>query len=180
VCLPLLWALGVPQLPTFGLFADRPPAGEQTWGLTYFSKDIGPTGQTSICVQDSPSSFAWHDQQSAGGSSDPAAVVLIRFAIGTAALQTSTTVLPVNAIVLEAMLDVGAPYSAGTKIAIGQPLSPSLFQADGDNAPTRAGLYSAPQDTPIATAGPVAVSVSGTPGAGAGFCLVRYVVTPQT
>jgi hypothetical protein len=104
----------------------------------------------------------------------------IRFAIGTAAAQNSATSIPNGSIVVDAELDIVTPYSAGTTIEIGNAGNAALLMPTGDNTPTIAGLYQDHQDTAFA-GGPatVLVTVGGAPAAGAGFCIVRYVQTPQ-
>jgi hypothetical protein len=49
-----------------------------------------------------------------------------------------------------------------------------------DNVPQSTGLYAVHQDTTWAGPALILVTVGGAPGAGAGVCIVRYVVNPQT
>jgi hypothetical protein len=121
----------------------------------------------------------WIRQVTGGGSADPAAVLEIRFLIGTSPSQPSTTVLPAGAIVNSAQVEIVTPYSLGATIQVGQAPSPSLFQGVTDNNPQIANLYGAEQNT-VVTANPVLVTVGGAPGVGSGFCVVRYVVVPKT
>ena len=104
----------------------------------------------------------------------------IRFAITNAAAQNSTTQIPNNAIVVDAELDIVTPYSGGATITVGNAGTPALLMGTGDNNPQAAGLYQVHQDTSY-TGGPatVLVTVAGAPAAGAGFCIVRYIQTPQ-
>ena len=118
---------------------------------------------------------------SGGGAAE---VTEIRFAIGTGASQTSTTAIPANAIVVDAELDTQSPgttpYSPGTTIQVGSATSLALLMATTDSVPSSAGLYAAHQSTGWGGAGSkVTVTVAGAPVAGAGFCIVRYVETPQ-
>lgn len=116
-----------------------------------------------------------------GGQSDPGYKVQeIRFAITTAASQSSATQVPSGSIVVDAEVDITTPYSGGATITIGNSGTPSAFMGTGDNNPQSVGLYSAHQDTvwPGATAS-VLVTVAGAPAAGAGFAIIRYVPAPQ-
>jgi hypothetical protein len=124
-----------------------------------------------------------------GGGASPsgggeAAVTEVRFAIGTGATQTSATAIPANADVVYAAIDTQSPgttpYSPGTTIEVGSATSLALLMATTDSVPTSAGLYAAPQSTGWGVVGSkVTVTVFGGPVAGAGFCIVRYVETPQ-
>jgi hypothetical protein len=77
-------------------------------------------------------------------------------------------------------LDITTPYSAGATISVGNATTNNLLMGTTQNTATLAGLYSLVQDTTFTPADPVQVTVSGSPAAGAGFCIVRYVVTPQS
>jgi hypothetical protein len=120
-----------------------------------------------------------------GGSSSPsgggtAAVTEVKFAIGIDATQTSATIIPANATIVDAELDISTPYDAGTTIEVGSATSLALLQSTTDNVATSTGLYAVHQDTPWGAAGSkVTVTVAGAPAAGAGACIVRYVETPQ-
>lgn len=107
------------------------------------------------------------------------AVQEVRFAIGTGATQLSQTLLPNNAVVLEAQLNITAPYSAGATIQVGNATTAALLMTAGQSNPQVAGLYSNQQDTLFTPAGAVQVTVAGAPGAGAGVCIVRYVQVPN-
>jgi hypothetical protein len=48
--------------------------------------------------------------------------------------------------------------------------------ATTDNSPTAAALYDVPQDTTSAGLDVVRTTISGAPGAGAGFVVVKYAV----
>lgn len=99
----------------------------------------------------------------------------IRFAITTTATQTSTALLPANAVVLRATLNVVTPYSVATTITIGQVGALTLLQAATDNLATAAGLYLVPQETDWgAVALAVVATIAGAPAAGAGFVTVEY------
>lgn len=103
----------------------------------------------------------------------------IRFAINNTASQTSATSIPANAYVLSSEVEITTPYSPGATIKVGQSGTTDLLQATADVVATVADTYSAPQDTAWgASALPVLVTVAGSPAAGAGFVVVRYV-TPN-
>jgi len=104
----------------------------------------------------------------------------IRFPIGTGAAQNSGTAPPNGAIVTDAELDIGIAYSPGASIQVGIAGTPALLMGAGDNVPQAPGpLYAVHQVTPWTALGPVLVSVAGAPVAGSGFCILRYVQTPQ-
>lgn len=107
--------------------------------------------------------------------STPGAVQAIDFAIALLSVN-SVTSFPAGAIILRADVTITTPYTAGTTIQVGQAGNPSLFQAAADNVPTVNNTYSAPQRTAAAAAAPVAVTIGGAPGAGAGFVTVQYSV----
>lgn len=105
------------------------------------------------------------------------AIYEIRFAITTAASQSSATTIPANAIVLRAYLDVTTPYSAGATIQVGQTGTTALLMGTADNFPTVAGIYDADQDTAWgASALAALVTIGAAPAAGAGFCGVLYTL----
>jgi hypothetical protein len=105
----------------------------------------------------------------------------IRFAIGTSGTYNSTTQIPLNAIVIDCEVDITTAYSNGTTIEVGNASSPALLMATSGNNPQAVGLYWLHQDTAY-TGGPatVLVTIGGSPSAGAGFAIVRYVQAPQT
>lgn len=106
------------------------------------------------------------------------ALFCIRFAITNAASQSSTNLIPANAVVARALLDITTPYSGGATISVGQTGNAALLMATGDSAPTIANVYDATiEDTAWgASALAVLVTVAGAPAAGAGFCAVYYSV----
>jgi len=110
------------------------------------------------------------------GGSSSGVVQTIRFAIGTGATQNSASSIPATAVVQDCVVRIDTPYSPGTTISVGRSGSAALVQATTDNDPTIAGLYQAPQDTLWGVLGQVQVTVGGSPGAGAGYCSVNYVV----
>ena len=114
------------------------------------------------------------DGYSGGGASG--VVQTIRFAIGTGATQDSVTNIPAAAVVQSCVLRLDTPYSLGTTISVGRSGSIALVQATTDNDPTTAGLYQVPQDTLWGVLGPVRITIGGSPGVGAGYCSVNYVV----
>jgi hypothetical protein len=140
------------------------------------------TALTGGTISFAADSMYWWDTTSGawinvGGSTMSGAQRVIKFATTNAASQSSTAEIPANAVVLSATLEVTTPYSAGATVSIGRTGSTALIQATTDNLATVAGTYDVPQDTAWgATALPVLITVAGTPAAGAGFCIVQYVV----
>jgi len=108
-------------------------------------------------------------------------VIEIRYAIGTGASQDSPKLVPDGAIVTDGELDITTPYSPGTTIVLS--VAGIVIMKAADSNPTAAlidppsgNLYGVHQDTAI-SGGPASahVAVSGAPGVGAGFAIVRYV-----
>ena len=112
-----------------------------------------------------------------GGTSLSGSMRVIRHAITNAASQSSTAVIPANAVVRSMTLDIVTPYSAGATITVGQTGSAALLGATTDNLATVAGQYEVNQDTSWgASALAVLITVAGSPAAGAGYCVVHYTV----
>ena len=108
-----------------------------------------------------------------GGAS--AAIMEVRFVLGTGAAQSSVTSIPAGATIVEATLSVTTPYSGGTTISLGQTGSVSLLQATTDNVATAANQYEVKQDTPWgAGALQVLATISGAPSVGAAVVIVKY------
>ena len=108
-------------------------------------------------------------------------VSCIDFAIGTAASQSSVTVIPANAIILRCDVTPTIPaYSAGATISVGQTGTPALLQNPADNIPQDGFTdFSALQRTPWGAAPlPVLVTVTGAPALGVGRVTVLYTL-PQ-
>ena len=102
----------------------------------------------------------------------------IQFALGTTTAASATSI-PAGAIVLRAMLDVTAPYDAGTLIEVGRTGNLSLLMGTGDSFPATVDGYDAPQDTAWGgTALPVITTIVGAPAAGAALVTVEYAI-PQ-
>ena len=80
---------------------------------------------------------------------------------------------------IEAELDITTPYSGGTTITVGNATTANLLMLTTDSDPTTNGIYQVSQDTTFTPVDPVQVTVAGSPGAGAGQCIVRYVITPN-
>jgi hypothetical protein len=107
------------------------------------------------------------------------ALFWIRMPITNAASQSSTTVIPANAVVARAVVTVTTTYSAGATISVGQTGTTALLMATADSSPTIVNSYDAPQDTAWgASALAVLVTIGGAPAAGAGFVSIYYAV-PQ-
>lgn len=113
----------------------------------------------------------------AGGSLMSGALRIIRYAVTNAATQDSASLIPANAVILRARLNVVTPYSGGATVSIGRAGSTSLLQVTTDNRPTVADIYEVPQETAWGGAAfAVRTTVGGAPAAGAGFVLVEYSV----
>lgn len=114
---------------------------------------------------------------SVAGVSLSGAIREIRYTLNNAASQSSATVIPANAIIVEAMLDITTPYSGGATISVGQTGTTALLMATTDNLATVNGVYATPQDTSWGgSALAVLTTVAGAPAAGAGKCIVKYCV----
>ena len=109
-------------------------------------------------------------------SSDPP-IRELRFAITTDSAQTSALCAPTNGIVTGVQLDIVTPYSAAATIRVGISGALSQFMEASDSYPQNAGLYVVDQDAPLAAAASVLVTISGSPSAGAGFCIVQYAIS---
>lgn len=113
----------------------------------------------------------------AGGSGASGAVRTIRFAITNAASQSSATLIPANAFVQDAKLEVTTPYSAGATVTVGQTGSAALLLATTDNLPQTAAIYDVEGDIAWgASALAALVTVAGAPAAGAGFVVITYAL----
>lgn len=140
---------------------------------------VALTGGTAIFLADSL--YMWDAVTTswinAGGSSISGSVREIRLPITNAASQSSAAVVPANAVVVEAELDITTPYSGGATITVGRTGSPSLLLGTTDNQATVANRYKAELDQAWgASALAVLVTVAGAPAAGAGFAIVKYCV----
>jgi len=111
-------------------------------------------------------------------SSITGAVQMIRIPIGTATVN-SATVMPVGAVVIDAGLDITAPYTVGATIALGTPAVVSQFQTTSDNDPQAVNLYTKEQDT-VVNSSPATLQATITgASAGAGFAYVTYSASPN-
>lgn len=130
-------------------------------------------GLTPVAAND----YATKAYVDSGGASG--AVQEIRFAIGTGALQTSTTSIPANAFITEATVEITTPYTGGTTISVGQTGGAvNLFQLTTDNLATANGQYMVQQDTQGGAApATVSVTIAGAPGAGVGVVIVKFSET---
>lgn len=106
------------------------------------------------------------------------AVREIRFAINnTNGAQDSAALVPANAVIVAAELDIATPYSGGATITLGRAGSATLLQATTDNLATVANRYSLDLDTAWGgSALAVRATIAGAPAAGAGFAIVRFTV----
>lgn len=95
---------------------------------------------------------------------------------GTAATTTSTTQMPAGAVVIDCRVNVTTPYSAGATIEVGIAGTLADFMGTADNDPQLDGLYSVPQQTTVAGASAVVVTIGAGPVAGVCVVLVFYVI----
>jgi hypothetical protein len=123
-------------------------------GVTGATGALGPTG--------------------ASGPTGPYAPIYIRLPIGTGATYTSTTQIPTGAVVYDARLNITTPYSAGASISLGVSGTPDMFMGVEDNVPQSVNLFQVEQDTLVGSMTSLLVTVSGAPGAGAGFAIVIF------
>lgn len=107
----------------------------------------------------------------------PGTVNTIRIPVGLVTVS-STKSIPATAIVQRAYLvaSPGTAWSLGTNITLGTAANATLFMGATDSAPTVAGQYDAPQDTLVAVANPLLVTVNGGPAAGGGFACVVFAI----
>jgi hypothetical protein len=103
----------------------------------------------------------------------------IRFTFATAATTDSSTSMPANARVVHASTEFTTPYPGAVTVAVGIPGNTSLLQSVNQNRPQTFATgprFVVNQDTSIGgSAQPVRVTITGSPGFGAGVCVVRYV-----
>jgi len=108
-------------------------------------------------------------------------VQIVRFAIGTAAVQDSPGIIPGTAIILFAGLDIApgdsdVPYPEGTTITITNAASGKvLLSADQDN-PADAIYWTKPLDVLWGTPARVRATVGNAPAFGSGIVLVEYAL----
>jgi hypothetical protein len=99
----------------------------------------------------------------------------VRLELDTSASQESIKLIPANAVVLRARVNVTTAYTAGTTISVGRTGSLTLLQTTTDNLATAVGIYEAPQETEWGvTSGEVVVTIAGSPLVGDGFVVVEY------
>jgi hypothetical protein len=102
---------------------------------------------------------------------------MIRFPIGTAASQFSVSLIPANAIIIDAVVQIVTPYDVGTTISLGQTGAVALFMPTSGNIPQAANLYDFDQNTPsLSTSLPLLATIVGSPAAGSGFVSIIYML----
>ena len=103
------------------------------------------------------------------------AVRKICFDIDNTATQDSTNQIPAGNRVERCDVEITTQYSGGADIEVGTTADADAFQVVTDNKPQSVNkTYSVEQDTEVASASVVRVTVSGTPAAGAGRVCVWY------
>lgn len=122
--------------------------------------------------------FSW-TLKGDGGAGDIGMTKRIRIPIDTAATKTSTTSIPAGSIVYEVETEITTPYDNGAQIsvAVDGAISDLTIQPADEIDPATAGLYhsSVEGGEVIAdTEGPVTVTITNTPAAGAGFVNIKY------
>ena len=113
-----------------------------------------------------------------GGGGSAASLNTIRFVVGADATTDSTAVLPASARVVYTNFQVTSVYSPGTTIAVGTTASSGAFLASSATNPFVLGSDINFHDTDGASS-VVRVTITNTPGAGAGVCMVWYT-NPDT
>lgn len=123
--------------------------------------------------------YMWNDDGSAwvkigdiGNVTGP--VRVIQFAIDNTATQDSTTQIPAGNQVLRADVQIDNAYSGGATIEVGTTADADAFQTTTDNRPQRVATYSVDQNTAVASASVVRVTVGGAPAVGDGVVTVWY------
>jgi hypothetical protein len=124
---PLLWP-GTPQLATFGLLADRPPPGEQTFFMPYRTTDPGPV-LLFLCVEAPPGGvFEWIQLVTSPASSSPAPLaetLAADFSTASAVIVLSIPITTTGgAIDVTATIDAWNETTAAVGLVIGLDGSP--------------------------------------------------------
>lgn len=171
----------VATIPTDTSFTTVESIPTSTGGTVTF---YYPAGALSVGFDPTGMTYATHtnvqkaiQDLDAAISGSGGNVQCIRYAITTAATQTSITNIPANAIVRRAYVEIDVLYSPGTAMQVGQTGSPNLLMSSSDIYPTVSGAYEAIQDTPWGiTSLPVLLTVSGSPSVGSGFVVVEYSI----
>lgn len=101
----------------------------------------------------------------------------INMAVGTAASQSSTTIIPANAIITACLLSITTGYTAAATISVGQTGTTALLMGTGDNDPQIIDEYVNEAQTswgasPLA----VLVTVGNAPSTGVGTVAVTYTL----
>jgi hypothetical protein len=104
-----------------------------------------------------------------------APIRLIRYAIDNTADQDSTALIPANARILKARLEVSTGYSPTADVTVGIAGNTSLFLGSGDSNPQTENEWEVDQDTDVGGAdAAVKTTVTNTPAAGAGVVSIWY------
>jgi hypothetical protein len=133
---------------------------------------------------DPDSTYQWDDDASSGSAqwvkigdigSLTGPVRAIRFPIALTTPVDSSALIPANARIISAKVEITTPYDSGTTITVGTVASPTAFQVATDNNPQAADAYEVEQDTSIGGSdAEVRVAITNTPAAGAGIVTVLY------
>jgi hypothetical protein len=108
-----------------------------------------------------------------GGGGSGASLNTIRFTVGTAATTDSSTVLPASARVMYAAFDVTTAYQNPATISVGRAGSTAAYMQTWMIDAETIGFNANFQDTDGGSAA-IRVTVSSTPGFGAGTCIIWY------
>lgn len=88
----------------------------------------------------------------------------------------SITIIPANYNIRQVDLKVTTAFSSGTTIQVGNTSVPNLIMNISDGKPEQVGIYSELQNTEWGVSDSIVrVSIGGSPIAGAGIVMVRYV-----
>ena len=169
------------------LFDDGSNTGTMTILVAVEGRTITTTDTLSggTITFDADAIYIWDDDgtiwiKSGDVGNISGAVREIRYAIDNTASQDSVTILPANARINYAGLEITTPYSGGASIEIGTTGDANAFQETTDNNPQGAAptIYAVSQDSDIG--GPPSVvrtTIAGSPGAGAGFVVIRFALS---
>lgn len=158
--------IGGPQLKNNGGVIE---ARDNADGAMVKVRCLDPVGATDAATKN------YVDTGTLGGATRE-----VRYALGTTAAQSSTTVIPANAVVTKAQIEITTPYSSGGTLSLGQTGSTSLLMATTDLNSQANGIYEVSLDVAWgASALAALVTVGGAPAAGVGVAIVHYT-TPAT
>ena len=147
----------------------------QTDEPNYLQGDGWPLADVGDVLTVSPGGII--TAQPVGPLSVPGAVCEIELAVGLAAIQDSATIIPANAKICTASVEITFPYTPGTTIEVGRPGNPGLLLPTSDNLASYPGTYNLLENIPWGAIGaPVRVTLGGLPSFGSCLVVVQYSV----